>query len=57
MRPMCERDIAGLLSDHGFADITIRPMEEKPGALGTDPRGLAPEWRVPWTVIAGRRRD
>jgi ubiquinone/menaquinone biosynthesis C-methylase UbiE len=55
MRPFAEHDLAAAFSAAGFDAVRIEPMEEKPGALGEDPRGLPPEWRFPWTAIAGRK--
>jgi ubiquinone/menaquinone biosynthesis C-methylase UbiE len=56
MRPLAERDLAATLRAAGFDEVRIEPMEEKPGAIGHDPRGFPPEWRFPWTAIAGRKR-
>jgi ubiquinone/menaquinone biosynthesis C-methylase UbiE len=56
MRPFAERDLAAAFSAAGFDSVRIEPMEEKPGALGEDPRGFPPEWRFPWTAIAGLKK-
>ena len=46
-------DIRGCLEALGFTDVVIEPFEESPGS--TDP-GF-PKWRLPWSVIAARKRN
>ncbi|GIW10892.1 MAG: hypothetical protein KatS3mg061_1949 [Dehalococcoidia bacterium] len=55
MRPLCEMDLRQELREAGFATVRIEAFEEKPGALGSDPAGMPPEWRFPWALIGGQK--
>ncbi len=51
MEPLAEMDLPKLLTDLGFADITIEPFAEAEGVLSPEFR----TWRFPWTVIRAKR--
>jgi len=52
MQPIAELDLRTLMRRHGFSDAQIEPFREA--------EDLGPErtdvWRLPWTVISGRKQ-